>query len=83
METNLARKTQSESIIRKCHVCGTVNESKSEVSKCQKCNKSFLPLNYFSKIHDHSNSQAIDESLFLTPDELAPEDMIKGITVIW
>lgn len=81
MEANLRRKTQQNLMIRKCHVCGTVNEGTHEVSKCGGCHKSFLPLNYFSKVHDHTAE--VDEALYASTDELVESDMIKGITVIW
>ena len=68
-------------IIKKCHVCGQMNESHQEPQKCTGCKKSFLPVNYFSKVH--SKSQAEYDKLFAFGHELHDEDVIKGLTVLW
>ena len=68
-------------LIKKCHICGHVMESSQEVQKCGKCKKSFLPVNYFSKIH--SKTQNEYEQLFAQGHEICEEDLIKGLTVIW
>lgn len=68
-------------IIKKCHVCGHMNESHQEPQKCTECKKSFLPVNYFSKVH--SKSPAEYEKLFAFGHELRDEDVIKGLTVLW
>ena len=46
-----------------------------------KCKKSFLPCNYFNKVHAKDSSE-FDE-MFLTTSELDEEDLIKGIYVLW
>lgn len=75
-------KTHSKKrIIKKCHMCGHMHDTSKEIQKCQSCNKSFLPSNYFIKIHA-SNSQEF-RLLFSEVNELQEEDVIKGITVIW
>ena len=68
-------------IIKKCHVCGHLSESFAEIKKCQRCNKSFLPLNYFSKIHGSKPDEY--DYLFSEGEELSDEDIIKGIYVLW
>lgn len=68
-------------IIKKCHMCGQMHDTATEIQKCKSCKKSFLPSNYFSKIHAN-NSQEF-KMLFSEVNELHEEDIIKGITVIW
>lgn len=79
----LERRTSRKSkvIIKKCHVCGHVEESYRETKKCSNCKKSFLPSNYFGKVHA-KNSKEFDE-LFSHSDELHEEDLVKGINVLW
>lgn len=74
--------TKKKLLIKKCHVCGHINESQSELEKCDKCNKGFLPLNYFSKIHAQGETTSYQQ-LFSEVEELSDEDLIKGIYVIW
>lgn len=81
MREELSFKTRSKIIIKKCHVCGKINESTTEQARCGSCNKSFLPLNYFAKIHDHGSTQY--ENLFSDSHELSEEDLVKGIYVLW
>ena len=79
-ETNSA--TGSEKlIIKKCHMCGHIMESHQEITKCHKCKKSFLPVNYFSKVH--SKNQKDYAHLFASSHELHESDLIKGLTVLW
>lgn len=68
-------------LIKKCHLCGKIIESLTEVKKCPSCLKSFLPLNYFSKVNGTSCSEY--QELFAQCEELVEEDLIKGIYVIW
>ena len=68
-------------ILKKCHVCDHLNESENEPRRCQKCNKSFLPSNYFTKVHAKNTEEF--ERLFASSDELQEEDLIRGIYVIW
>ena len=81
MEISQSKTKLSTVIIKKCHICGHLNESKSEPKKCCGCNKSFLPLNYFSKVHNHGKEQY--DALFEACNELTEQDLIKGIYVIW
>ncbi|MBL7666259.1 MAG: hypothetical protein JNM93_14075 [Bacteriovoracaceae bacterium] len=68
-------------IIKKCHVCGALTESENEIERCAKCNKAFLPLKYFNKIHENQNTQFKD--LFSSSEDITDEDLIKGIYVLW
>jgi len=76
-----SREKSGKVIIKKCHLCGTFNESFEEPKRCASCKKAFLPTNYFSKIHA-KNSEDYSQ-LFVTSDEIHDEDLIKGLTVIW
>lgn len=75
------KQTSGKVFIKKCHICGEIMESPSEIKKCNKCKKSFLPLNYFGKIHAKNPQEY--QKLFADCDELHEEDLIKGICVIW
>jgi hypothetical protein len=68
-------------IIKKCHVCGQIVESSNEVKRCPSCKKSFLPSNYFARVHE-SESEGFQE-LFQDSTELDEYYIIKGIQVIW
>jgi len=81
MNTVKEIKKSTKVLIKKCHVCGVVSESFQETKKCGGCNKSFLPINYFSKVHA-KNSKEFDE-LFSFSEDLHEEDLIKGINVLW
>ena len=68
-------------LIKKCHTCGHIMESAQELQKCGKCKQSFLPVNYFSKVH--SKSQKDYDQLFAQGHEMHEGDLIKGLTVLW
>jgi hypothetical protein len=72
---------KTKMIIRKCHCCSKLTESAAEVEKCLSCGKSFLPLNYFAKIH--GNDEYKFDELWAKGHELEEEDLIKGLFVIW
>ena len=74
-------KSKAIVLIKKCHVCGHIMESSKEPEKCGKCNKSFLPSNYFSKVHAKTSKEF--KSLFSQSNELHEDEIIKGLTVIW
>lgn len=76
-----SRKVTEKVIIKKCHCCGHLLETAREASKCPSCKKSFLPTNYFAKVHAKNSEEFKD--LFLGSDELHEDDLIKGIQVIW
>jgi hypothetical protein len=68
-------------LVKLCHVCNQVTECERELERCPKCNKSFLPLNYFEKIHGQEKQHFKD--LFTDSEHLYEEDLIKGIHVLW
>ena len=76
------KQSKDKVLIKKCHVCGQLTESYQEIDRCPKCNKSFLPLNYFTKIHQVGNQEEFKE-LFETTENLREEDLIRGIYVLW
>jgi len=73
-------KHKEKSIIRACHTCLKVNESPKELERCMHCDKPFLPLRYFEKVH-HKNQKF--EQYFSSSDQLEEEDLIKGLFVLW
>ena len=81
MTLERSKTKKSSVIVKKCHVCGAITEGYKEPKKCGGCNKSFLPSNYFGKVHA-TNSKEYEE-LFSHSDELHEEDLIKGINVLW
>lgn len=68
-------------VIKKCHMCGHINEARREMENCNKCNKGFLPLGYFSKVHAKTSQEY--KELFVHADELHPDDLVKGLYVLW
>lgn len=74
-------KSKERLLIRACHSCLKVNESDRELERCQFCNKSFLPLRYFDKIH--SCKEAKWENHFYPTELIDEEDLIKGLFVLW
>ncbi len=67
-------------LIKQCHCCGHVQENTYELDRCSSCQKSYLPLKYFEKIHDIHNNFT---ELFSKADELDENDLIKGLLVLW
>ncbi|MEW6056780.1 MAG: hypothetical protein AB1540_09205 [Bdellovibrionota bacterium] len=72
---------ESRQLFRLCHVCAAVNESnnESDVSKCLRCGKSFLPVNYFEKLRTRAlqtekNQVEVPQILF---------SPIHGLIVFW
>lgn len=81
MKVELNKNESTKLLIKKCHLCGHMMESAEEVKKCTKCKKSFLPVNYFSKVH--SKNPKDYDALFASSHELHESDLIKGLTVLW
>ena len=79
MNTQIAE-NRERTVIRKCHKCGQMTESTKEQEACISCGKSFLPLNYFAKVHDHSGSI---KDLYASSNDIYEEDLVQGIFVIW
>ncbi len=76
------KKTKREKlVVRACHACLKVNESTTELQRCQHCNKAFLPLRYFEKIHQDKDLKF--ENHFSSSEELDESDLIKGLFVLW
>lgn len=73
--------TKEKLLIRACHSCLKINESTKELERCSHCNKSFLPLRYFDKIH--GDKEAKWETHFYPTDLIEEEDLIKGLFVLW
>lgn len=71
----------AKTIFKKCHMCGHVIEAQVEPKRCEKCRKSFLPSNYFEKIH--SKEKVEFNHLFSCSDDLLEENLIKGFHVLW
>ncbi len=76
------KNTSGRSLYRQCHMCAYVIHTSEEVQRCPKCNKSFLPLNYFAKIHKGKQGEDYD-ALYSSCDELSEQEIIKGLYVIW
>ena len=81
MKAMLTSLFSNKTIIKKCHICGHIMESKVEIKKCDKCKKSFLPTNYFGKVRAKNTEEFNNQ--FNHSDELHEDDLIKGINVIW
>ncbi|PIP95429.1 MAG: hypothetical protein COW00_13070 [Bdellovibrio sp. CG12_big_fil_rev_8_21_14_0_65_39_13] len=77
----IPHRARGTSLIKKCHSCGNLNETQTEPMKCQKCSQSYLPLQYFSKVHSKNNTEF--EKLFAAVEEIHEEDLIKGLYVLW
>ncbi|GAB4013229.1 MAG: hypothetical protein Fur0010_09900 [Bdellovibrio sp.] len=75
------KKARGSSLIKKCHNCGHLIETTIEPMKCASCSQSFLPLQYFSKVHSKSSEDY--EKLFAKVEEIHEADIIKGLYVIW
>lgn len=81
---HIQRKTHQNDkklIIKKCHICGTLSEGIEEPKRCIGCKKSFLPANYFTKVHAKNSEEF--ENLFASSDELEDNDLIIGLNVLW
>jgi hypothetical protein len=79
---NVVKKRFSDKVVvKKCHMCGQIMESTKEIMRCIKCSKSFLPHNYFGKVHAKNSTDF--EKLFSSAVDLHDDDLIKGITVLW
>lgn len=78
-EIKLSKKPQT--LIRVCHMCLKINESTAEIEKCVHCQKSFLPLRYFEKIHSHAKQEW--SSHFSSIEDIDDKDLIQGLFVMW
>ncbi len=73
--------SEGKILIKVCHRCNNVMESFHEPEKCTKCKKSFLPSNYFGKVHAQNSEEY--KSLFASSEQLHEDDLIKGLQVLW
>lgn len=78
---NTILKSKEKLLIRACHSCLKLNESYQELERCTHCKKSFLPLRYFEKIHQHKELKW--ENHFSLSEQIEEEDLIKGLFVLW
>lgn len=81
MNKELKISKRPQSLIRLCHKCLKLNESTSEIEKCGHCQKSFLPLRYFDKIHARPKNEW--SSHFSSIEDIDPKDLIQGLFVMW
>jgi RNA polymerase subunit RPABC4/transcription elongation factor Spt4 len=79
-ESNVKPSTE-KILIKVCHCCNHVMESFQEPEKCPKCKKSFLPSNYFGKVHAQNTTEY--RTLFSSSEQLHEDDLIKGLQVLW
>lgn len=79
-KNNIDHSSDKKLLIKQCHCCGYVHECTHEIERCSECQKSFLPLKYFQKIHDHHQNYS---DLFSSVDEIEESDLIKGLFVLW
>lgn len=74
---------QDKLIFRVCHSCGFCNETSVEPERCGSCEKAFLPLNYFEKVHASGAKSEKFQELFENGSEIDEQDLIKGLYVLW
>lgn len=69
--------------VRRCHVCGDLNESTEDILKCNQCQKPLLPFFYFDKkkIAEYSDNQARPEEIYGA--ESKSYGPIRGLTAYW
>ncbi len=77
----IRKETKEILLMRVCHRCQHVNESSTELERCKACQKSFLPLRYFEKIHASHNEKY--KNNFSSTADIEEEDLIKGLFVLW
>ena len=68
--------------VRRCHVCGELNESPHDITKCLSCQKSLLPFYYFDKrkISEMSDNQVRPPE---DRDHETGYGPIRGLTAFW
>jgi len=83
-ETNkndLVKENKTHEFVRCCHKCNTLSSDYHEVKKCGNCGQSFLPTNYFKKVH---SLKGVDyDDLYDSVSNIDPSLLLKGLTVIW
>lgn len=81
MKNKVNKTKKVKLLLRSCHACLKLNESEQELERCLRCNKPFLPLRYFEKIHSQEESKW--ENYFYPTEFIEEEDLIKGLFVLW
>jgi hypothetical protein len=73
---------ESVLFVRRCHVCGTFNESSEDILKCFSCRKSLLPFYYFDKrkLAEFSDDK---ERPMDGLDRKTGYGPIRGLTAFW
>ncbi|MCC6278576.1 MAG: hypothetical protein IT289_11740 [Oligoflexia bacterium] len=72
--------------VRRCHVCGDVTESETDVLKCGGCGKSLLPFYYFDKkkIKEMADGDVRPDNFRdLERDPESGYGPIRGLTAYW
>lgn len=77
----IKKETKEKLLMRICHRCQHVNESVAELERCTQCQKSFLPLRYFEKVHTAHGDEW--KNNFSRVSDIEEEDLIKGLFVLW
>ena len=92
---NNSEKLDKKTHIRRCHICGTVNENQNEfVKKCDSCGKSLVPFLFFDDKNDFDPAlRAKASRIDLDNDRLKSGSLydhlksqyppLWGITVYW
>lgn len=62
--------------VRRCHCCGEVLISESDILKCTQCHTAFLPFFYFEK----REAKDITEDELKGSSDIGP---ITGLTAYW
>jgi len=78
---DLSKTDKEKLVIRACHSCTKITESLKEIERCSHCQKAFLPLRYFEKIHDLKGKNW--QKHFADAEDLHDADLIKGLFVLW
>ena len=79
-DPELKKDSHKKVLIKKCHICGHLNESTAEPERCVNCKKAFLPSQYFSKVHSKQQAERYNSVEEL---EQSKTPLVKGINVIW
>lgn len=77
-----ARTNEPTYHVRRCHVCGTVNESENQaIHRCSDCGKSLAPFYYFNE----SGLQGLDANgLHLSVmKEYDPQTQVETFKPLW
>lgn len=81
MKSMPARTENTVVHVRRCHVCGTVNESENQaIKRCSKCGKPLAPFYYF----DESVLEGLqDDGLHFSTMKLYDPEQIETFKPLW